>query len=237
MHGFSNALSQFLTCCRFSLGRQLLRREADNEEIFRGRCCRRLSFTQFPCLFEVRIIPQLNTWIYGYFPSDFLQQIRDGGYRQVCSWVTACQWRSYHDSCLVCGCVRAYAESHQGLSPAGIIAYLGICCSAARVRRQLFMEPLGTSCSFCQSSSANSCCNRASDFCVKSYPLLRTAHLCPDQRYNWYSSVNQHGTGRTLHAFRKWRKTSGKSRRAISHSDGEDTDEIAFITTGARILH
>ena len=27
--------------------------------------------------------PQLHTWIYGYFPHSFLQQIRDGGFRPV----------------------------------------------------------------------------------------------------------------------------------------------------------
>ena len=36
-----------------------------------------------PMLFEVRMSPQLHTWIYGYFPHSFGQQMRDGGFRPV----------------------------------------------------------------------------------------------------------------------------------------------------------
>lgn len=35
-------------------------------------------------LFELRMSPQLHTWVYGYFPNDsFSQQMRDGGFRPV----------------------------------------------------------------------------------------------------------------------------------------------------------
>lgn len=34
-------------------------------------------------LVEVRLSPQLHTWIYGFFPSSFLQQMRYGGFRPV----------------------------------------------------------------------------------------------------------------------------------------------------------
>ena len=40
-------------------------------------------FYSLPMLFEVRMSPQLHTWIYGYFPHSFLQQMRDGGFRPV----------------------------------------------------------------------------------------------------------------------------------------------------------
>jgi hypothetical protein len=36
-----------------------------------------------PMLFEVRMSPQLHTWVYGYFPHSFGQQVRDGGFRPV----------------------------------------------------------------------------------------------------------------------------------------------------------
>lgn len=35
----------------------------------------------FPALFEIRMSPQLHTWVYGFFPHDFVQSIRDGGFR------------------------------------------------------------------------------------------------------------------------------------------------------------
>lgn len=37
----------------------------------------------FPALLEIRISPQLHNWIYGFFPHDFVQHIRDGGFRPV----------------------------------------------------------------------------------------------------------------------------------------------------------
>lgn len=37
----------------------------------------------FPALLEIRISPQLHNWIYGFFPHDFIQHIRDGGFRPV----------------------------------------------------------------------------------------------------------------------------------------------------------
>ncbi len=37
----------------------------------------------FPALLEVRISPQLHNWVYGFFPHDFIQHIRDGGFRPV----------------------------------------------------------------------------------------------------------------------------------------------------------
>ena len=36
-----------------------------------------------PMLFEVRFSPQLHYWFYGYYPSDFIQGMRDGGFRPM----------------------------------------------------------------------------------------------------------------------------------------------------------
>jgi hypothetical protein len=35
----------------------------------------------FPALVEIRLSPQLHTWVYGFFPSDFVQHVRAGGFR------------------------------------------------------------------------------------------------------------------------------------------------------------
>jgi hypothetical protein len=36
-----------------------------------------------PMLFELRMSPQLHRWVYGYHPSEFIQQMRSGGFRPV----------------------------------------------------------------------------------------------------------------------------------------------------------
>jgi hypothetical protein len=37
----------------------------------------------FPALLEVRLSPQLHVWVYGFFPNDFAQHVRDGGFRPI----------------------------------------------------------------------------------------------------------------------------------------------------------
>jgi len=36
-----------------------------------------------PAMLEVRLSPQLHTWIYGFFPHEFVQHIRAGGFRPI----------------------------------------------------------------------------------------------------------------------------------------------------------
>lgn len=78
----SSVVNQFLFWIPFFLGRQLLRGSAHNEEILRILAISGLLYS-LPMLFEIRMSPQLHTWFYGYFPNDFGQQIRGGGYRPV----------------------------------------------------------------------------------------------------------------------------------------------------------
>jgi hypothetical protein len=40
-------------------------------------------FYSLPALVEIRLSPQLHTWVYGFFPHDFVQHIRAGGFRPV----------------------------------------------------------------------------------------------------------------------------------------------------------
>ena len=78
----SAAIFEFIFILPFFLGRQFLSRSEDNAEILRVLVIAALVYS-LPILFEVRMSPQLHTWIYGYFPHSFLQQIRDGGFRPV----------------------------------------------------------------------------------------------------------------------------------------------------------
>jgi hypothetical protein len=78
----SAVIAQFIFFVPFLLGRQILRSSADNQEILRVLVIAGLLYS-LPMLFEVRMSPQLHTWIYGYFPHSFGQQMRDGGFRPV----------------------------------------------------------------------------------------------------------------------------------------------------------
>ena len=79
----SAAVAQFIFIVPFFLGRQFLRGSEDNIDILRVMVIAGLAYS-LPMLFEVRMSPQLHTWIYGYFPGGgFAQGIRDGGFRPV----------------------------------------------------------------------------------------------------------------------------------------------------------
>jgi hypothetical protein len=76
--GLSAALGQFITLIPFLAGRQLLRRPEDLEAVFTTVVIAGLGYSLL-LLFEIRFSPQLHFWFYGYFPSDFIQQVREGG--------------------------------------------------------------------------------------------------------------------------------------------------------------
>lgn len=42
-----------------------------------------MLFYSIPMIIEVRLSPQINVWVYGYFQHDFMQTIRYGGYRPI----------------------------------------------------------------------------------------------------------------------------------------------------------
>jgi hypothetical protein len=78
----SAAVAQFIFIVPFFLARQFLRRPEDNVEILRIMVIAGLAYS-LPILFEVRMSPQLHVWVYGYFPSGFADEVREGGFRPV----------------------------------------------------------------------------------------------------------------------------------------------------------
>jgi hypothetical protein len=78
----SATIAEFIFILPFFLGRQFLRDAEHNAEILRTLVIAGLVYS-LPMLFEIRLSPQLHTWIYGYFPHAFIQQIRYGGFRPV----------------------------------------------------------------------------------------------------------------------------------------------------------
>ena len=78
----SAVVGEFLILLPFFLGRQVLKNASDNEDIFNALVIAGLIYS-VPMLFEIRMSPQLHLWFYGYYPSEFVQAIRDGGFRPM----------------------------------------------------------------------------------------------------------------------------------------------------------
>jgi hypothetical protein len=76
--GLSAALGQFIFLLPFFLGRQFFRNPKDLIQCLEVFAVAGLIYS-VPMLFEIRFSPQLHQWFYGYTPSDFIQEMREGG--------------------------------------------------------------------------------------------------------------------------------------------------------------
>jgi hypothetical protein len=80
--GVSAALAQLLFVLPFFLGRRLFQRAEDTRLILKALVVAGLVYS-VPMLFEVRMSPQLSTWIYSVFPTGMISEARYGGFRPV----------------------------------------------------------------------------------------------------------------------------------------------------------
>lgn len=75
-------VQQFLLLVPFLLARQFLASGGAQRDLLAALMIGGLVYSLF-MLIEIRLSPQLNNWIYGYFQHHFNQSIRNGGYRPV----------------------------------------------------------------------------------------------------------------------------------------------------------
>ncbi|WP_372836000.1 hypothetical protein, partial [Puniceibacterium confluentis] len=76
------ALQQFLLILPFLLARQHLANGGAQKDLMLALMIGGLVYS-VPMLIEIRLSPQLNNWIYGYYQHFFGQSIRAGGFRPV----------------------------------------------------------------------------------------------------------------------------------------------------------
>ncbi|MGR3838747.1 MAG: hypothetical protein ACU0A2_10375, partial [Cognatishimia sp.] len=79
---FAMMVTQVMLLANFILARQLLTTEKDLRDLLLAIVIAGTAYT-LPMLIEVRLSPQINIWVYGYFQHMFDQVIRAGGYRPL----------------------------------------------------------------------------------------------------------------------------------------------------------
>ncbi|HEV2593861.1 MAG TPA: hypothetical protein VGU01_01515 [Sphingomicrobium sp.] len=82
MDGVKFAGRNLLMLIPFHIGRRYLSSEAARILLLKAVPSAMVIYS-LPMLFELRMSPQLHRQVYGYFPSSFVQQMRDGGFRPV----------------------------------------------------------------------------------------------------------------------------------------------------------
>lgn len=75
-------LGAFYTILPLLLARKYLAHPKMHRMLLMGLCFAALIYTPL-ILFEVRMSPQLNNWVYGFFPHSWLQHLRGDGYRPL----------------------------------------------------------------------------------------------------------------------------------------------------------
>src|SRR5438874_429430 len=82
LDGVKYAGRQLIALLPFFVGMRFLSSEEGRAQLLKSLPAALLVYS-IPMIFEVRFSPQLHRWVYGYHPSDFIQQVRAGGFRPV----------------------------------------------------------------------------------------------------------------------------------------------------------
>ncbi|MFV0245146.1 MAG: hypothetical protein ACK5IB_09035 [Qingshengfaniella sp.] len=78
----SALMAQCITIIPFFLGRFYFGSEAGHRQILFAFMVAGLAYA-LPMLVEIRLSPQLNIWVYGFFQHEFGQMMRGGGFRPI----------------------------------------------------------------------------------------------------------------------------------------------------------
>jgi hypothetical protein len=143
----SAAVAEFLFIIPFFLGRQFLQRAEDNAEILRVLVISGLAYSLL-MLFEIRMSPQLHGWIYGYYPTDFVQEMRDGGFRPTVFLGHGLAVAFFATTATVASAAlwRTQTRIVARVAPGGITAYLSfvllLCKTAGALLYAALLVPL-----------------------------------------------------------------------------------------------
>lgn len=79
---FSVVAQQVIVLLPFFLGRQYLAGETGMRELLLALVIAGVAYS-IPSLIEIRLSPQINVWVYGFFQHSFEQMMRSGGFRPI----------------------------------------------------------------------------------------------------------------------------------------------------------
>ena len=179
----SAVVNQLLFLLPFFLGRHLLRNARNIEEIMRVLVVAGLLYS-IPMLFEIRMSPQLHYWIYGYYSSDFVQAVREGGFRPMVFMGHPLAAAFFVMTSTVAAAALWRAQTRLLRFPAlGVTAYLSatlvLCKSLASLIYGVALVPFGP---FCKAAHAISYCLGACDSCT----AVSDASSCRRRPYRDY---------------------------------------------------
>jgi hypothetical protein len=179
--GLSASLALFIGLIPYLLGRALLATGKGQRDLMLALLLGALGYS-LPMLLEVRLSPQLNTWIYGYFQHLFEQMMRGDGFRPIV-FLYHGLWAAFlalTGVLAACALARAEGEPRRRVAflaaAAWMLMVLVLCKSLASLLYALAFAPIlllaGTRAQL-RLAALLACLALA-------YPAARGAHLVPD---------------------------------------------------------
>lgn len=142
----SVAFRQILEITPFLLARNFLNTRAGHRDLLMAMVIGGLIYS-FPMLLEVRLSPQLNIWIYGFFQHSFEQMIRQGGFRPIVFLYHGLWAAFFIMSSVVAAAILLRAEegrikTYAMIAGAYLFVVLVLCKSLASLLYCLFLLPM-----------------------------------------------------------------------------------------------
>ncbi len=176
---FSAVSTQILMLIPFFLARQFLSTEQGLRDLVLAFCLAALVYS-VPALIEVRISPQFNIMIYGFFQHSWEQMIRQGGFRPIV-FLPHALWLAFFFATALCATAALlryapHAHRHRFLAAlVYLIFVLWLCKSLASMLYALALVPLVLFAPLrWQMRFAV-----ALGIVAVTYPMLRNLHLVP----------------------------------------------------------
>jgi hypothetical protein len=144
--GASSVLSQCIVVIPFIFARQILTSPQSNEQILRYLSVTGLLLS-LPMLFEIRMSPQLQGYIYGFIPGEFYQQARGETFRPILFMGHGIAVAFFAMTCAVASCTLWRAHGLvRGVNAGRITGYLAavlaLCQSFGATAYAAFLLPV-----------------------------------------------------------------------------------------------
>lgn len=188
---FSAVGNQLIALIPFLLARRYLATETAMRQLLLAVLVGALVYS-IPALIEIRLSPQINVWVYGFFQHDFVQTMRAGGFRPIV-FLAHPLWLAFFvvSALLAAATLRRDAEQPVKQRLDGATAYLFVllyfCKSLASFAYGVLLLPLIL---FFKSRTVVLVAVTFA-LAATAYPLLRGVGFVPvEALLDWATSVN-----------------------------------------------
>jgi hypothetical protein len=173
------ALSNAITLTPFFIGRRFLSSDRGRALLLKSLAIAGVCYS-VPMLFEVRLSPQLHTWVYGFFPHSFALTARDGGFRPVVFLSNGLEVALFASIAVIAAAIAARARWQLLRLPAGAVAtYLAVVLLLCKTLGAILYSAIAVPLVFFTTPKTWVTVSCAILLVICAYPMLRTHDLIP----------------------------------------------------------